>query len=187
MKENIYIHIYIYVCIIEFLCCTAETNIKSATRQFKRKVAELGCVGLAQELYKAVRELSFLNCFAKASLSEHRHEWLSSSWLPHGCQSAAPPPVSHPYSRRKKKEVTGKTKGQYQESKNFPKNPQLTSTKTMSHGPLLTAKEAKEVLSVRFSRSVVSDSLQTHGLQRARLPCPSSVPRIYSSSCPSSL
>ena len=47
MKENIYIHIYIYVCIIEFLCCTAETNIKSATRQFKRKVAELGCVGLA--------------------------------------------------------------------------------------------------------------------------------------------
>ena len=42
--------------------------------------------------------------------------------------------------------MTGKRKGQYQESKNFPKNPQLTSTKAMSHGPLLTAKEAKVVL-----------------------------------------
>ena len=76
----------------------------------------------------------------------NHHEWLSPLWLPHGCQIAATPPVSHPYSRRKKKEETGKRKGQYQESKNFPKDPQLTSTKAMSHGPLLTAKEAKVVL-----------------------------------------
>ena len=46
MKENIYIHIYIYVCIIEFLCCTAETNIKSATRQFKKKMCRARLYGV---------------------------------------------------------------------------------------------------------------------------------------------
>ena len=35
-----------------------------------------------------------------------------------------------------------------------------------------------------FSRSVMSDSLQPHGLQHARLPCPSLSPRVYSNSCP---
>ena len=40
--------------------------------------------------------------------------------------------------------------------------------------------------SVQFSHSVVSDSLQTHGLQHARLPCPSLTPGAYSNSCPSS-
>ena len=40
--------------------------------------------------------------------------------------------------------------------------------------------------SVQFSRSVVSDSLQPHGLQHVRPPCPSPTPRVYSNSCPSS-
>ena len=40
--------------------------------------------------------------------------------------------------------------------------------------------------SVPFNRSVVPDSLWTHGLQHARLPCPSPTPRVYSDSCPSS-
>ena len=40
--------------------------------------------------------------------------------------------------------------------------------------------------SVQFSRSVVSDSLRPHGLQHARLPCPSPTPRAWSDSCPSS-
>ena len=40
--------------------------------------------------------------------------------------------------------------------------------------------------SVQFSHSVVSDSLQPHGLQHARLPCPSPTPGVYSNSCPSS-
>ena len=35
-----------------------------------------------------------------------------------------------------------------------------------------------------FSCSVVSDSLQPHGLQHARLPCPSPTPGICSNSCP---
>ena len=38
--------------------------------------------------------------------------------------------------------------------------------------------------SVQFSLSVVSDSLRPHGLQHARLPCPSPTPRVYSNSCP---
>ena len=36
----------------------------------------------------------------------------------------------------------------------------------------------------QFSRSVVSDSLWLHGLQHARLPCPSPTPGAYSDSCP---
>ena len=37
---------------------------------------------------------------------------------------------------------------------------------------------------VQFSGSVVSDSLQLHGLQHTRLPCPSPIPRACSNSCP---
>ena len=36
--------------------------------------------------------------------------------------------------------------------------------------------------SVQFSRSVMSDSLQPHGWQHARPPCPSPTPRVYSNS-----
>ena len=39
-------------------------------------------------------------------------------------------------------------------------------------------------LSVQFNRLVMSDSLQPHGLQHARPPCPSPTPRVYSNSCP---
>ena len=42
------------------------------------------------------------------------------------------------------------------------------------------------VISIQFSRSVVSDSLRPRGLQHFRLPCPSPNPRAYSNSCPSS-
>ena len=37
-----------------------------------------------------------------------------------------------------------------------------------------------------FSRSVVSNSLQTYESQHTRPPCPSPTPRVYSNSCPSS-
>ena len=40
--------------------------------------------------------------------------------------------------------------------------------------------------SVQFSLSVVSDSLGRHGVQHARLPCPSPTPRAYSNLCPKS-
>ena len=39
-------------------------------------------------------------------------------------------------------------------------------------------------LSVQFSHSAVSDSLWPHGLQHARLSCPSPTPRACSDSCP---
>ena len=38
-------------------------------------------------------------------------------------------------------------------------------------------------LSVHFSRSVMSNSLQLHGLQHHRLPFPSPAPRVCSNSC----
>ena len=37
---------------------------------------------------------------------------------------------------------------------------------------------------LQFSRSVVSNSLQPHGLQHARPPCPSPTLGVYSDSCP---
>ena len=39
--------------------------------------------------------------------------------------------------------------------------------------------------SVQFRCSVISDSLQPHRLQNARLPCPSPTPGACSNSCPS--
>ena len=39
---------------------------------------------------------------------------------------------------------------------------------------------------VQFSHSVMSNSLRTHGLKHARLPCPSPTPRACSNSCSSS-
>ena len=44
--------------------------------------------------------------------------------------------------------------------------------------------EARLSNAVQFSRSVMSNSLQPHGLQHTRLPCPSPSPRACSNSCP---
>ena len=55
------------------------------------------------------------------------------------------------------------------------------------HGPPGTSEESPEEFqfsSVQFSRSVMSDSLQPHGLQHAGPPCPSPTPRVHSNSCP---
>ena len=45
---------------------------------------------------------------------------------------------------------------------------------------------ARQISSVQFSHSVVSDSLRPHESQHARPPCPSPAPRLCSNSCPSS-
>jgi len=47
----------------------------------------------------------------------------------------------------------------------------------------ISARHIKRLL-VHVSHSVVSDSLWPHGLQHARLPCPSLSPRVCSNSCP---
>ena len=40
------------------------------------------------------------------------------------------------------------------------------------------------LISIQFSQSVMSDFLWHHGLQHARLPCPSPTRRVYPNSCP---
>ena len=60
----------------------------------------------------------------------------------------------------------------------------LMTTRKWVSGLQWAKKDA--ISSVQFSRSVLSDSLWPHGLQHARLPCPSSTPRPCSNSCPSS-
>ena len=40
------------------------------------------------------------------------------------------------------------------------------------------------ISSVKFSLSVMYNSLRPHGLQHTRLPCPSPTPGVYSNSCP---
>ena len=57
------------------------------------------------------------------------------------------------------------------------------SMKTMANHTVLCI---WELFWVQFSRSVVSNSLWPHGLQHARPPCPSPIPRVYSNSCPPS-
>ena len=49
---------------------------------------------------------------------------------------------------------------------------------------IMTGNVNINISSVQFSHSVMSDSLQPHGLQHARLPCPFTTPRVYSNSCP---
>ena len=53
-------------------------------------------------------------------------------------------------------------------------------------GKPTNAQKKKELTSVQFSRSVMSDFLRPREPQPARPPCPSSTPGVYSNSCPSS-
>ena len=49
----------------------------------------------------------------------------------------------------------------------------------------LTLDTKADLESVQLSCSVVSESLPPHGLEHARLPCPSPTPRVCSNACPS--
>ena len=49
---------------------------------------------------------------------------------------------------------------------------------------LCSISSLKYLSSVQFSRSVISNSLRRHGLQHARLPCPSPTPEVCSNSRP---
>ena len=61
-----------------------------------------------------------------------------------------------------------------------------SSTSFLSGSFLAKRFVEKAILRKKFSCSVMSDSLRPHGLQHARLPCPSPTPRACSSPCPSS-
>ena len=52
------------------------------------------------------------------------------------------------------------------------------------HSVLLSSTVLLVYLSILFSHSVMSNSLQPHGLQHARPPCPSPTPGVCSNSCP---
>ena len=61
------------------------------------------------------------------------------------------------------------------------------SPKKICKWPRGTWKDVKQhwsFSSVQFSCSVVSNFMRPHGLQYARLPCPSPTPGTYSNSCP---
>ena len=51
------------------------------------------------------------------------------------------------------------------------------------HMHSLSPTSLSKVISIQFSHSVMPDSLQPHGLQHARLPCPSPTSRACSNSC----
>ena len=68
----------------------------------------------------------------------------------------------------------------------FPIKNFMLLTKILNSKHVLSSKADQTSCSVQFSHSVVSESLQPHGLQHARLPCPSPTPRACSNSCPSS-
>ena len=53
-----------------------------------------------------------------------------------------------------------------------------------NHIPLSINMNVTILSSVQFTLSVVSSSLQPHGLQHTRPPCPSPTPIAYSNSCP---
>ena len=53
--------------------------------------------------------------------------------------------------------------------------------------PVLISNFDKRTMVNQFSHSVMSNSLRPHGLQHARLPCPSPTPGAYSNSCPPNL
>ena len=63
----------------------------------------------------------------------------------------------------------------------------LTKTHTVSNPKQNIRQMPVEQFPIVFSsvsRSVMSNSLQLHGLQHARPPCPSPTPGVYSNSCP---
>ena len=54
----------------------------------------------------------------------------------------------------------------------------------VKNGSWVNNSETAICVSVQFSHSFESNSLWPHGLQHARLPCPSPIPGVYSNSCP---
>ena len=60
-------------------------------------------------------------------------------------------------------------------------------SRSRCYSSLCITQSTSQFSSVHFSSLVMSDSLWLCGLQDARLPCPSPIPRACSNSCPSSL
>ena len=72
----------------------------------------------------------------------------------------------------------------YEFARNSPWKLTILKSSPLNFGATITAVNSFPVSSVQFSHSVMSDSLQPHGLQHSRPPCPLPAPRVYSDSCP---
>ena len=59
----------------------------------------------------------------------------------------------------------------------------IKTTESFQHQSQMAFSDQYRRRSVQFSHSVMSNSLWSHGLQHARLPCPSPTPGAYSNSC----
>ena len=55
---------------------------------------------------------------------------------------------------------------------------------TLLHGPWILVRTQRRIWGLKFSHSVMSDSLRPHGLQHTRPPCLSPTPGGYLNSCP---
>ena len=71
-------------------------------------------------------------------------------------------------------------------AKTIPREKKCKKAKWLSKEALQIAEERKWKARVQFSCPVMSDSLRPHGLQNARLHCPSPALKAYSNSFPSS-
>ena len=66
----------------------------------------------------------------------------------------------------------------------MPQNPSVLYKQQKVNGLNDVAALLAFISSVQFSHSVMSNSLQPHGLQHARPPCPSPTSRVYANSSP---
>ena len=91
------------------------------------------------------------------------------------------------YNQVKKEALGGK--GKIKREREREREREKKEYKDHSTGGSVTSWDSRKhsfTQSVQFSHSVVSDYLQPHGLQHARLPCLSPAPGACSDSCPSS-
>ena len=88
---------------------------------------------------------------------------------------SCPPDRAYPRQMRKRREL---------ETEFWPQIYLLSDIKDHKHAEFLKIQLTITNWLLLFSCSVMSDSLQTHGLQHARIPCPSLSPGACSNSCP---
>ena len=121
------------------------------------------------------------DCSASAQLGQR-----SRDLSPHGPQGLTASPA-HPCDQAAAAPLAGPTPvlsmGRF---KFFLSKAPVTPLLLLPQTPVAEAQVQVKKRSVQFSCSVMSDSLRPHGLQHARLPCPTPTPGAYSNSCPSS-
>jgi len=102
-------------------------------------------------------------------------------WQLHQLSFSPRLPLSHPSAYCRNSTVPAECLNFLSRSSAKPPPPSDQSPDTQS---LPASESVSGFSSVWFSRSVMSDSVQSCGLQHTRHPCPSPTPRVYSNSCP---